>query len=225
MSDSGEPVGSHLVEVSYHCVDRSFRIGGGTARRREMDTLPKMPCPPGGPGFVVLLEVLDILRGMTPGLAVLNIVEIVLNVDDLPKMRDFYIRVFNFPLHSEVESEDPAHPVRPGEPTICFLKVASSDTPLGRAVHPPFLVLIDYKRHGRAKSRFLQTDQKHSTLNHIAFEIAPEAYHPWFERLTQEGLEPFETVFENVEGKAMFVKDPEGNSIELICHESPRGMD
>lgn len=138
----------------------------------------------------------------------LNIVEVVLNVDDLPKMRDFYTRVFDFPLHGESEHEDPEHPVRPGDPTICFLKVASSDTPLGRAVHPPFLVLIDYKRHAGAKNRFVKTDQKHSTLNHIAFEIAPKSYDPWLERFRSEGLEPFETVFENVQGKAIFVRDP-----------------
>lgn len=159
---------------------------------------------------------------MTPNKSpgVLGIVEVVINVEDLPMMRDFYVRVFDFPLHSESEHEDPLNPIKPGEPTICFLTVATSDTPLGRAVHPPFLVLIDYKRHASSK-RFVQTDQKHSTLNHIAFEIAPEAYDAWLEKLRNEGLAPFETVFENVEGKAMFVKDPEGNSIELICHASP----
>jgi catechol-2,3-dioxygenase len=101
------------------------------------------------------------------------------------------------------------------------LKVASSDTPLGRAVHPPLLALIDYKRHGAARRRFVQTEQKHSTLNHIAFEIAPETFDAWLERLQSEGLDPFETVFESVEGKALFVKDPEGNTVELICHSAP----
>jgi catechol 2,3-dioxygenase-like lactoylglutathione lyase family enzyme len=133
-------------------------------------------------------------------------------------MRDFYIDVFGFPLHSESEHEDPEHPIRPGEPTICFLKVASSDTPLGRAVHPPFLVLIDYKRHAGARKRFTHIDQTASSLNHVAFEIPPASYGDWLARLQAKGLDPFETEFPGVEGKALFIKDPEGNSIELICH-------
>jgi catechol-2,3-dioxygenase len=157
----------------------------------------------------------------SPKLNILGIAEIVLNVNDLPRLRDFYIENLGFSLSGEVSSEDPADPNQTGEPTICFLKVADSETPLGRAVHPPFLVLIDYKRHAAAKQRFTQLDQTKSAFNHMAFEIAPEDYDGWLAKLKASGIEPFETEFENVQAKAMFIKDPEGNSVELICHQPP----
>ncbi len=159
--------------------------------------------------------------GISHQLEFLGIAEIVLNVNNLPKLRDFYIENLGFVLSGEVASEDPTDPNQSGEPTICFLKVASSDTPLGRAVHPPFLVLIDYKRHAAAKRRFTELDQTKSGFNHMAFEIAPETYDGWLAKLIAQGIEPFETEFENVQAKAMFIKDPEGNSVELICHQPP----
>lgn len=152
--------------------------------------------------------------------SVLGIVEVVLNVDDLLLVRDFYVDVFRFPVHLQSEHEDPDNPVSPGEPTICFLRVAFSDTPLGQGSHPPFLVLIDYKRHAAARKRFIALDQSRSTFNHVAFEIAPESYDAWLAHLIDKGLNPAEVVFDNVQGKAMFVKDPEGNSVELICHNA-----
>ncbi len=157
----------------------------------------------------------------SPKLNILGIAEIVLNVNDLPKLREFYTKSLGFSLYGEATSEDPAEPNQTGESTICFLKVANSDTPLGRAVHPPFLVLIDYKRHATAKRRFTELDQTKSGFNHMAFEIATEAYDGWLAKLKAQGIEPFETEFENVQAKAMFIKDPEGNSVELICHEPP----
>ena len=157
----------------------------------------------------------------SPQLEILGISEIVLNVNDLPKLRDFYIETLGFSLSAQVASEDPADSNQTGEPTICFLKVANGDTPLGRAVHPPFLVLIDYMRHAAAKRRFIELDQTRSGFNHMAFEIPPESYDDWLVKLKAQGIEPFETEFENVQAKAIFIKDPEGNTVELICHHRP----
>ena len=55
----------------------------------------------------------------------------------------------------------------------------------------------------------------------MAFEILPESYQSWLAKLIDQGLEPFETEFENVQAKAIFIKDPEGNTVELICHHLP----
>lgn len=55
----------------------------------------------------------------------------------------------------------------------------------------------------------------------MAFEITPESYDDWLSRLSGKGLKPTEVVFDNVQGKAMFIKDPEGNSVELICNMEP----
>jgi len=77
--------------------------------------------------------------------------EIVLSVSDLPKMREFYISVLGFPLHSEVCSTGQADQDPNEEATITFLTIAETDTPLGRDKHPQLLVLIDYQRHVHAK--------------------------------------------------------------------------
>ena len=55
----------------------------------------------------------------------------------------------------------------------------------------------------------------------MAFEIASESYNAWVARFKDVGIEVFETRFESVQAKSVFIKDPEGNSVELICSEPP----
>ena len=97
------------------------------------------------------------------------------------------------------------------------------DTPLGRNLHPQVLALIDYRRHVFAKPRFDGRDVRRSTLNHLAFEILLEDYESEFERLEGLGLNPVRTEFPNLKARAIFFKDPEGNTLELICHDDSVG--
>lgn len=93
--------------------------------------------------------------------------EVVLNVADLPKVRDFYVRVLGFPIHSEVSLETSV--VDPnGDPTISFLTICETNTPLGRGGHPQLLALIDYRRHLHSRKRFVGHDVTQSTLNHLS---------------------------------------------------------
>lgn len=147
---------------------------------------------------------------------VLGLAEVVLNVDDLNRATRFYQDVLGFGLVSEGNFEDPPDPE--GEPTISFLEVQPTDTPLGRNGHPVLLALIDYRRHAAAKKRFEALKLEHSPLNHLAFEIESEDYDTHLNRLIELGLEPVEVVFESMQAKAMFFRDPEGNTLELICH-------
>lgn len=145
--------------------------------------------------------------------------EVVLSVADLSKMRDFYIRVMGFPLHSELSMESTE--VNPdGPPTITFLTICETDTPLGRGNHPQLLVLIDYQRHIHAKRRIIGHDVSRSTLNHIAFEIPPESFDEHASRLRGMNLALTFSDFPAVNARAMFFKDPEGNTLELICHHA-----
>ncbi len=144
--------------------------------------------------------------------------EIVLSVADLPRMREFYSTVLGFLVAHEACHENGAVADPAGKPTISFLTIAPTDTPLGRHGHPQFLVLIDYPRHVFAKNRFDGHDVKQSTLNHLAFEIPPESFARHFDRLNDLGLEPSLSEFPNFAAKAMFFKDPEGNVLELITH-------
>lgn len=143
--------------------------------------------------------------------------EIALSVANLPAMRDFYVRVLGFALHSE--SRFAGEDDKDESPTISFLIIAQMQTPLGQNGHPQLLALIDFRRHEFAKSRFDGQDIRRSTLNHLAFEILPENYESEFQRLDALGLSPARTKFPDLNAKAIFFRDPEGNTLELICHD------
>lgn len=147
-----------------------------------------------------------------------GVAEIVLSVANLPVMRQFYVDVLGFPLHSEICMESTA-PNPDGEATISFLTIRPLDTPLGKR-HPQLLVLIDYRRHVFARQRLTGHNVSHSTLNHLAFEIPPHTYNDHLTRLQQLQLNPSETQFPDMLAKAIFFHDPEGNVLELICRDS-----
>ena len=145
--------------------------------------------------------------------------EIVLSVADLPRMRDFYAHVLGFELHSEVSME--SHVADPeGEPTISFLTICQTETPLGRGGHPQMLVLIDYRRHVFAKKRFVGHDVAQSTLNHLAFEIPSDTFEVHVAHLKAHHLDVTFFNFPDIKARAMFFEDPEGNLLELICHHA-----
>jgi catechol-2,3-dioxygenase len=145
--------------------------------------------------------------------------EIVLSVSDIALMRKFDVDVVGIPLHSEACSIGKEPTRENEEATISFLTITETDSPLGNNGHPQMLVLIDYRRHQYAKGRFDGHDVKRSTLNHLAFEILPDDYEFEFERLSRIGLNPVKAEFPNLNAKAIFFKDPEGNMLELICHQ------
>jgi catechol-2,3-dioxygenase len=148
--------------------------------------------------------------------------EIVLSVAELPAMRDFYMHVLGFPLHSEVSMEETVADPN-GEPTITFLTIAQTDTPLGRGGHPQLLVLIDCRRHVHARKRFVGHDVTKSTLNHLAFEVPPESFDDHAKCLRERGIDVSFSDFPDMNARAMFFMDPEGNTLELICHASVGG--
>lgn len=155
---------------------------------------------------------------MKPIPPITGVAEIVLNVNDLPKMRDFYRDVLGFQLLSEACHETGPEPDPGGKPTIAFLTIKPVDTPLGRHGHPQLLALIDYRRHVFAKGDFDGHEPSRSTLNHLAFEIPPESYEAHKERLEALNLSPRPVAFPNMNAKALFFQDPEQNHLELICH-------
>lgn len=151
--------------------------------------------------------------------AITGVAEIVLSVKDLPVMRRFYEDVLGFPLLSQAAHTEGMVADAEGEPTIAFLTIRELSIPLGRHCHPQLLVLIDYQRHVFAKASFDGHDPRRSTLNQLAFEIDPKSYDGEAERLERLDLAPRRTVFPAMQAKALFFKDPEGNTLELICHD------
>ena len=155
---------------------------------------------------------------MPSGSAITGVAEIVLSVRDLPRMRRFYEDVLGFALLSQASHEHGVEPDVDGEPTIAFLTIRELDTPLGRHGHPQLLALIDYRRHTFAKARFDGHEPSKSTLNHLAFEIPPDRYEAEHDRLDGLGLHPRSLQFPHMRARALFFQDPEGNTLELICH-------
>lgn len=148
-----------------------------------------------------------------------GVAEIALSVRNLPLMRDFYREVLGFTLLKEECWDKSMEPTPDGTPTISFLTIKEVDTPLGMHGHPQLFVLIDFQRHVFAKARFTGHDPTKSTLNHLAFEIPPESYEVHKKRLETLGLTPRVAEFPGTAAKALFFNDPEGNVLELICHD------
>lgn len=145
--------------------------------------------------------------------AIRAIAEIVINVVDIQRARTFYETVLGFQLHSQYPADDP---------TIVFLTIQAIDTPLSHNGHPQLFALIDPQRHPPAKARFRGLDVAVSTLNHLAFEIDAENYASEKERLEKLGLTVSEERFPHMNAKALFFRDPEGNTLEFICPD-PEG--
>jgi catechol 2,3-dioxygenase-like lactoylglutathione lyase family enzyme len=159
---------------------------------------------------------------MTACPPITGVAEIVLNVRDLPRVRDFYRETLGFELLSETCHEKGPEPEPGGEPTIAFLTIRPVDTPLGRHGHPQLLALIDYQRHVFARARVAGLDPSRSTLNHLAFEIPPESYEAHKRRLEALGLSPRPISFPAMSARALFFNDPEDNVLELICHDTTK---
>lgn len=146
-----------------------------------------------------------------PRSRVLGVAEIVLNVRDLDTMEQFYEHVLGFEHHSHFPQT---------EPTIVFLTIKDSDTPLGRSGrHPQLFALIDARRHVFTRDTYQGIDPARSPLNHLAFEIAFADYEAERLRLEELGLHPRPLSFPVMRARALFFQDPEGNTLELICHD------
>jgi len=139
--------------------------------------------------------------------------EVVLNAQDIDTLSRFYQDVLGFRLHNQ-------HPKT--KPTIVFLRITDLDSPLGIA-HPQTLALIDPDRHPAARGKFDPPGNRPFSLNHLAFEIDEADYDAEVARLESLGIETTPARFGQVRAKAIFFQDPEGNRLELICHDSSVG--
>lgn len=129
---------------------------------------------------------------------VLFVAEIGLRVADLDAMIAFYREVLGFEPFLRAE----AH---------AFLEIADLPSPLGRAGHAQILGLF---------ARDAAPDIARSTLDHLAFEIAPEDYEAERQRFLAKGMVVRERNWPDSldwRGRSFFFRDPEGNVIEIIA--------
>jgi len=129
--------------------------------------------------------------------AVRGIGEIALRVNNLDVMQKFYEEVLGLPLMTRV-------------PNCAFFKIAD-----GYGRHTQVLALFDRSR----PPGYRGTDAATSTIDHIAFEIALADFADERSRLEELGLQ-VETA-EHAWGhwRSLYVTDPEGNQVELVCYD------
>ncbi|MFQ5473224.1 MAG: VOC family protein [Dehalococcoidia bacterium] len=138
--------------------------------------------------------------------AVKGLGEIVLRVNDLEKMQEFYEEIIGLEVMKRF-------------PKAVFFRVAD-----GAGGHPQAFALID--RSGKSSGPVIHqttpegVSQERSTLDHVAFEIDLTAYESEKARLERHGLSIETAVFKWTGWRSLFMSDPEGNTVELVCFDS-----
>lgn len=123
--------------------------------------------------------------------------EIALRVDDLDRMTEFYAEVIGLSILGDFE-------------TSTFFEIGP-----GVEGHTQILALFD--RSGSAD--YTPPDIDRSTVDHIAFGIPVEAFDSEVERLESRGIDVRTTTHGWVQWRSLYVTDPEGNSVELVCYD------
>lgn len=118
--------------------------------------------------------------------------EVALRVTDLDKSQVFYRDVIGLDVMGRFD-----HAV--------FFRIAD-----GYAGHTAVLALFDRK---------VPVEQTRTTMDHIAFTIALEDYEAERQRLEQLGVPMVMATHEWVHWRSLYVQDPDGNQVELVCHD------
>ena len=137
--------------------------------------------------------------------AVKGLGEIALRVNDLDAMQEFYGEVIGLEVMKRF-------------PKAVFFRVAD-----GVGGHPQALALFDRTEEPSGPAIHRTTpegvSQERSTLDHVAFEIDLASYESEKTRLERYGLSVETVVFEWTGWRSLFVSDPEGNTVELVCFD------
>ena len=123
--------------------------------------------------------------------------EIALRVTDLDALQKFYEETIGLELMKRF-------------PNAAFFRVAE-----GFGGHTQVLALFD--RSEEEGYRGLSTEK--STVDHIAFEIPLADFTAEKQRLEQLGLRVETAEHAWVHWRSLYVNDPEGNEVELVCYD------
>jgi len=127
--------------------------------------------------------------------------EIVLRVDDMDLMKNFYLKTIGFELMNE--SED-----------FTFFKIAE-----GVGGHTQTLALFA-KHNLNAFDEELQAIMpEHSTLHHFALEIERSDYEEILRLCKENQIRYVTKIFEWVKWRSIFINDPESNIVEFVCYD------
>ena len=124
--------------------------------------------------------------------------EIALRVNNLDAMQKFYAEVIGLPLIKRF-------------PNAAFFKIAD-----GHGGHTQVLALFDRSDGPGHRG----TDAATSTIDHIAFEIPLADFADERKRLEALGLQVETAEHAWVHWRSLYVTDPEGNQVELVCYDA-----
>jgi len=123
--------------------------------------------------------------------------EIAFRVNNLDAMQKFYEEVIGLSLMTRF-------------PNSAFFKIAD-----GYGGHTQVLALFD-----RCDTPgYGEVDGKTSTVDHIAFEIPLPDFGGERKRLEELGLHVETAEHAWVHWRSLYVNDPEGNQVELVCYD------
>lgn len=126
--------------------------------------------------------------------------EIALRVLDLESMQRFYQEVVGLELMRRFD-------------TSAFFRIAE-----GFGGHTQILALFD-----RSSRDPLGPDAPRSTVDHLAFTIALADYDSERRRLERLGIAVTTAEHVWVRWRSIYFRDPEGNTVELVCHDPAIG--
>ena len=129
-----------------------------------------------------------------------GLAEIALRVNDLDKMTRFYQEVIGLEFLQRFDK-------------TVFFRIAE-----GVERHTQVLALFD--RSGT--EGYSGIDSKKSTVDHIAFGISKSDYEPEKNRIEALGYEVRTAYHKWVKWRSLYVTDPEGNNVELVCYDESK---
>lgn len=127
--------------------------------------------------------------------------ETVLRVRDRARMTEFYTRVIGLDVMREL-------------PGITFLRVAS-----GHGGHTQIIGLFDESLPAPMPGVREAIAIEATSLHHFAFEIDLGDHGPELARLRGLGVEVVTAEHRWCQWRSIYVRDPEGNVVELVCFD------
>jgi catechol 2,3-dioxygenase-like lactoylglutathione lyase family enzyme len=132
--------------------------------------------------------------------------EIVLRVGNMEAMQEFYENIMGLELFKRFDD-------------IVFFRIAA-----GLESSTQFLVLFSESSGADHKSRYYSgLDIEKTTLHHFAFVITQSDFKTEYARLQALGLDVETSVHEWVHYRSLYVCDPDGNVVELVCYDESVG--
>ena len=127
--------------------------------------------------------------------------EVILRVNDMELMKKFYRDIIGLELISESEN-------------YTFFKIAD-----GFGGHNQTLALFAKTNLTAFGVKLESIKPENTTLHHFALEIDINDYEEILSFCEEEHIEYVTEIFEWMKWKSIFIKDPESNIVEFVCHD------